>query len=78
MKDIVDYEEFMSCLESLYTDTDYGIHATPATTHAFNLRAELERRLEEPLKASILDAFWDLKSTKKGLQEYSCKKLPIF
>jgi len=55
MKDIVNYEEFMSCLEALYTDTDYGIHPTPATTHACNLRARLEKEVDDPSELSLLD-----------------------
>ena len=55
MKDIVNYEEFMVCLESLYADTDYGIHPTPATTHAANLRPTLEKLVDDPSSVSMLD-----------------------
>ena len=56
MKNIVNYEEFMVCLESLYTDTDYGTHPTPSYTHACNLRATLEKLVEDKTqKISLID-----------------------
>ena len=55
MKDIVNYEEFMVCLESLYSDTDYGTRPTPATAHACNLRPILERATDNEYSCSMLD-----------------------
>ncbi len=56
MKDIVNYEEFMICLESLYSDTDYGVRPTPSTTHAANMRPLLEKNVDDPsLNLSLLD-----------------------
>ena len=55
MKDIINYEEFMTCLETLYSDTDYGIHPTPSSTHASNLRPRLEKLKEDSSGFSLLD-----------------------
>ena len=55
MKNIVNYEEFMVCLESLYADTDYAMRPTPASTHAANIRPVLEKSSDQNYSCSLLD-----------------------
>lgn len=55
MEDIINYEEFMACLEDLYQNTDYGIHPTPATGHACNLRPLLEKQMSDYSEITMLD-----------------------
>ena len=55
MKDVVDFEEYMVCLEALYTETDYSIGVSPSKTHACNLRPKLEKYVEDNSAVSMLD-----------------------